>query len=114
MMALEEYNECEQRFGFLGREREDLLQSIADTQQAITELDQVSRQKFEEAFAIINTHFAAAFQTLFGGGTGQMRLSEPDSAGEPGSTSPRSRRANACKTCCCSPAAKRRSRRWRC
>jgi chromosome segregation protein len=84
MMALEEYNECEQRFAFLGREREDLLQSIADTQQAITELDQVSRQKFEEAFAVINGHFATAFQTLFGGGTGQMRLSEPDSSGDAG------------------------------
>jgi chromosome segregation protein len=84
MMALEEYNECEQRFGFLGRERDDLLQSIADTQQAITELDQVCKQKFEEAFAIINQHFAAAFHTLFGGGTGEMRLSEPDSSGEPG------------------------------
>jgi chromosome segregation protein len=84
MMALEEYNECDQRFVFLGREREDLLQSISDTQQAIAELDQVSRQKFEDAFAVINTHFATAFQTLFGGGTGQMRLSEPDTAGEPG------------------------------
>ena len=84
MMALAEFNECEQRFGFLGREREDLLQSIADTQQAITELDEVSRQRFEEAFAIINTHFAGAFQTLFGGGTGQMRLSEADSGGEAG------------------------------
>lgn len=84
MLALEEYNECEQRFGFLGREREDLLQSIADTQQAIVELDQVSRQKFEEAFSVINAHFAMAFQTLFGGGTGQMRLSEADSSGETG------------------------------
>jgi chromosome segregation protein len=84
MMALEEYNQCEERFGFLERERTDLLQSITDTQQTIGELDQVSRQKFEEAFAIINTHFASAFQTLFGGGTGQMRLSEPDSAGEAG------------------------------
>jgi chromosome segregation protein len=84
MMALEEYNQCEERFGFLERERTDLLQSITDTQQTIGELDQVSRQKFEEAFAIINTHFASAFQTLFGGGTGQMRLSEPDSVGEAG------------------------------
>ena len=84
MMALEEYNECDQRFAFLGREREDLLQSIADTQQAIGELDEFSRHKFEEAFAIINTHFTAAFQTLFGGGTGQMRLSEADSAGDSG------------------------------
>jgi chromosome segregation protein len=84
MMALEEYNECEQRFSFLERERADLLQSITDTQQTIGELDQISRQKFEEAFAIINSHFANAFQALFGGGTGQMRLSEPDSSGEAG------------------------------
>src|SRR5260370_42089709 len=84
MMALEEYNECEQLFTFLERERADLLQSIADTQQTIGELDQISRQKFEEAFAIINSHFANAFQALFGGGTGQMRLSEPDSSGEAG------------------------------
>jgi chromosome segregation protein len=84
MMALEEYNECEQRFGFLGREREDLLQSITDTQQAITELDLVCKQKFEDAFAVINRNFATAFHTLFGGGTGEMRLSEPDSSGEAG------------------------------
>jgi chromosome segregation protein len=84
MMALEEYNECEQRFTFLERERADLLQSIADTQQTISELDEISRRKFEEAFAIINSHFANAFQALFGGGTGQMRLSEPDSSGEAG------------------------------
>jgi chromosome segregation protein len=84
MMALEEYNECDQRFGFLGRERQDLIQSITDTEQAIAELDQVSRQKFEEAFAVVNSHFATAFQTLFGGGTGQMRLSEPDTSGDAG------------------------------
>ena len=84
MMALEEYNECDQRHGFLVRERDDLLQSIADTQQAITELDQVSRQRFEEAFALINANFAEAFRTLFGGGTGEMRLTEPDSSGDAG------------------------------
>ena len=84
MMALEEYNECEQRFEFLGRERTDLLQSITDTQQAIAELDEACKTKFEEAFDIINRNFATAFHTLFGGGTGEMRLSEPDSSGEPG------------------------------
>src|SRR5437870_6428881 len=84
MMALEEYNECDQRYGFLTRERDDLLKSIEDTQQAIGELDQVSRQKFEEAFALINSNFAEAFRALFGGGTGEMRLTEPDSSGEAG------------------------------
>jgi chromosome segregation protein len=84
MMALEEYKECEEREGFLRRERDDLVQSIENTQLTITELDTVSRQKFEEAFNFINAHFAIAFQSLFGGGTGEMRLGEPDSSGEAG------------------------------
>jgi chromosome segregation protein len=84
MMALEEFNECEQRFAFLTRERDDLLQSIADTQQAITELDLVSREKFEHAFNAINHNFSEAFHTIFGGGTAEMRLTEVDSSGDAG------------------------------
>jgi chromosome segregation protein len=84
MMALEEYNECEQRFTFLTRERDDLLQSIADTQQAIKELDTITKERFEQAFAAINTNFTSAFHTIFGGGTAEMRLTEPDSSGDAG------------------------------
>ncbi len=84
MMALEEYQECEQRYTFLSRERDDLIQSITDTQQTIKELDEVSRQKFEEAFVVINKNFAECFRILFGGGTGEMRLTEPDSSGDMG------------------------------
>jgi chromosome segregation protein len=84
MMALEEFNECEQRFTFLTRERDDLLQSIADTQQAIAELDQISKEKFEQAFNAINSNFSAAFHTIFGGGMAEMRLTEPDSSGDAG------------------------------
>ena len=84
MMALEEYNECEQRFTFLTRERDDLIQAIADTQQAIKELDLITREKFEQAFASINANFTSAFHTIFGGGTAEMRLTEPDSSGEAG------------------------------
>ncbi len=84
MMALEEFNECEQRFTFLTRERDDLLQSIADTQQAIKELDLITKEKFEQAFAAINTNFSAAFHTIFGGGMAEMRLTEPDSSGDAG------------------------------
>jgi chromosome segregation protein len=84
MMALEEFNECEQRFTFLTRERDDLLQSIADTQQAIKELDLITRERFEQAFASINSNFTTAFHTIFGGGTAEMRLTEPDSSGDAG------------------------------
>jgi chromosome segregation protein len=84
MMALEEFNECEQRFTFLTRERDDLLQSIADTQQAIKELDLITKERFEQAFAAINMNFTTAFQTIFGGGTAEMRLTEVDSSGDAG------------------------------
>jgi chromosome segregation protein len=84
MMALEEFNECEQRFTFLTRERDDLLQSIADTQQAIAELDRATKEKFELAFHSINKNFSEAFHTIFGGGMAEMRLTEPDSSGDAG------------------------------
>ena len=84
MMALEEYQECDQRNTFLARERGDLVESIQNTQQAINELDTISRQKFEEAFNVINRNFSEAFRVLFGGGTGEMRLTEPDSSGDCG------------------------------
>jgi chromosome segregation protein len=84
MMALEEFNECEQRFSFMTRERDDLLKSIADTQQAIAELDLVSRERFEQAFNAINSNFSEAFHTIFGGGMAEMRLTEPDSSGDAG------------------------------
>jgi chromosome segregation protein len=84
MMALEEFNECEQRFTFLTRERDDLLQSIADTQQAIAELDHATKEKFELAFHSINKNFSEAFHTIFGGGMAEMRLTEPDSSGDAG------------------------------
>jgi chromosome segregation protein len=83
-MALEEFNECEQRFEFMNRERQDLIQSIADTQQAIAELDLISKDKFEQAFNAINANFSAAFHTIFGGGMAEMRLTEPDSSGDAG------------------------------
>jgi chromosome segregation protein len=82
MMALEELQEAEERFSFLETQRQDLLASIEDTAQAIREIDQVSRQQFLEAFKAINEYFAESFKTLFGGGIGQMRLSDesdPDS-----------------------------------
>ena len=84
MMALEEFNECEQRFTFLTRERDDLLKSIADTQQAIAELDHATKEKFEHAFHAINKNFSDAFHTIFGGGMAEMRLTEPDSSGDAG------------------------------
>jgi len=70
MMAVEEHQEAEDRFQFLTGQRQDLLDSIRDTTQAIEEIDAVCRRQFKEAFEAINSGFKAAFLSLFGGGHG--------------------------------------------
>jgi chromosome segregation protein len=74
--AMEEFQEAQQRHDFLSAQRQDLLDSIRDTEKAIADIDMVSRNKFAEAFERINANFREAFQTLFGGGTGEMRLTD--------------------------------------
>jgi chromosome segregation protein len=76
MMAVEEYQEAEERFVFLSAQCQDLLDSIRDTTQAIDEIDAVCRRQFKEAFEAINAGFKEAFVSLFGGGMGELRLLE--------------------------------------
>lgn len=82
--AMQEYQEAQQRHDFLTAQRQDLLDSIRDTEKAIHDIDAVSRQKFAEAFEAINANFRIAFQTLFGGGTGEMRLTDAENMDESG------------------------------
>ncbi|MGA2360051.1 MAG: chromosome segregation protein SMC [Terriglobales bacterium] len=84
MMALEEYKETAERHQFLGTQRKDLLDAIENTAATIREIDQVSRQKFEEAFNRINENFQATFRKLFGGGHGFMRLTDLENSAESG------------------------------
>ena len=82
--ALEEFEEAQVRQDFLTAQRQDLLDSIRDTEKAIHEIDGISRVRFQEAFDAINENFRQAFQTLFGGGSGEMRLTDESNAAESG------------------------------
>jgi chromosome segregation protein len=84
MMALEEYKETAERHQFLATQRKDLVEAIENTAATIREIDQVSRQKFEEAFNKINENFQATFRKLFGGGHGFMRLTDLENSAESG------------------------------
>ncbi len=84
MMALEEYKETVERHSFLDTQRKDLISSIENTTATIREIDQISRQKFEEAFARINENFQATFKKLFGGGHAFMRLTDEENSAESG------------------------------
>jgi chromosome segregation protein len=84
MMALEEYKETAERHAFLETQRKDLIASIENTTATIREIDQVSRQKFEEAFIKINENFQATFKKLFGGGHALMKLTDEENSAESG------------------------------
>jgi chromosome segregation protein len=84
MMALEEFNEVSQRHEFLETQRRDLVESIHNTQETIREIESVSRQKFDHAFAIINGNFQATFRKLFGGGQAFMKLTDEQNSMESG------------------------------
>jgi len=74
MMAIEQFDELESRHAFLTTQRKDLVESIAQTSEAIRRIDETTRQRFTEAFAAINRNFQDTFSTLFGGGRAGLTL----------------------------------------
>jgi chromosome segregation protein len=84
MMALDEYKETAERHAFLETQRKDLIESIENTQETIKEIDQISRTKFDEAFARINENFALVFSRLFQGGQAFLRLTDAENQAESG------------------------------
>jgi chromosome segregation protein len=74
MMAIEQFDELETRHAFLTAERKDLVESIAQTTEAIKRIDETTRRRFNEAFAAINCYFQEMFSGLFGGGRAGLTL----------------------------------------
>jgi chromosome segregation protein len=84
MMALDEYKETTERHAFLETQRNDLIESIENTQETIKEIDQISRTKFDEALTKINENFGQVFARLFQGGQAFLRVSDEVNQAESG------------------------------
>jgi len=74
----EELQETEQRAEFLREQKADLERSLRDLQATIHRLDQVSRGKFQEAFEAVQEKFRLVVPRLFGGGEGNVILTDPN------------------------------------
>jgi chromosome segregation protein len=74
MMAIQQFTELDERRGFLTTQRQDLVDSIAQTNEAIKRIDETTHARFREAFAAINSNFQQTFTTLFGGGRAGLTL----------------------------------------
>jgi chromosome segregation protein len=84
MMALEELSESEERLLFLTAQRQDIVDGISSTEEALREIKKRSRERFRHAFEAINKNFGEFFKELFGGGRGEMSLIEADDVLESG------------------------------
>ena len=74
MMAIEQFDELEQRHEFLTTQRADLLESIESTGKAIERINTTTRDRFKQAFEAINANLQQTFSTLFGGGSASLVL----------------------------------------
>ncbi len=83
-LAREEYEAEKGRLEELSIQRADLERSLDELEQLRRELTETVERRFEETFAAVERHFADVAATLFPGGEGRLRLTEPDEDGELG------------------------------
>ncbi len=76
LMAEEEYLSQKERYDFLTGQRNDLIDSITSTKEAIKRIDEESKAQFLRALTSVNKNFQEVFSTLFQGGTAQLKLSD--------------------------------------
>lgn len=82
--AIEEYKEVSERYEFMSGQLSDVNASKRELEKLIDELTETMKQKFSESFNVINSNFKEIFSELFGGGKGELVLSEPDDVLESG------------------------------
>jgi chromosome segregation ATPase len=80
-LAKQEYEEEKERLTELGVQRDDLERSLAELEKLRNDLTETVERRFEETFAAVQRHFADVAETLFPGGQGRLRLTEPDEDG---------------------------------
>ncbi len=77
-MALEEYNEVEERLKYLTEQVEDLKRTKKDLLDIVKEVDDRVQTIFMEAYTDTAKHFSAVFERLFPGGDGRLILTDPE------------------------------------
>ncbi|MFL5969716.1 MAG: chromosome segregation SMC family protein [Gaiellaceae bacterium] len=81
-LAQQEYDGEKERLVELTTQREDLEASLAELEKLRDDLARTVEERFAETFAAVQANFAEVASTLFPGGEGRLRLTEPDDDGD--------------------------------
>jgi chromosome segregation protein len=77
-LALEEFAALEERYNFLSTQLEDVKGARKDLLDVVADVDARILQVFSDAFFDVEREFQTVFTTLFPGGEGRLRLTQPD------------------------------------
>ncbi|HEX6417145.1 MAG TPA: chromosome segregation protein SMC [Acidimicrobiales bacterium] len=77
-LALEEFQALSERHDFLAEQLEDVKASRRELNKVIRAIDAEIVRVFSAAFADVSENFEQLFATLFPGGMGRLRLTDPD------------------------------------
>ena len=78
LSAVEDYKELEDRCSYLNSQRDDLIRSIEDLEQAIGRIKRTCRTRFKETMDSVNESLSRVFPSLFEGGTARLNLTSND------------------------------------
>ena len=84
LVAIEEYEETEQRYQFLTKQHDDLVSAKAQLLEIINRINVQTRQMFKETFEKIRENFRAMFVEVFGGGKADLILVDENDVLESG------------------------------
>ena len=84
LVAIEEYEETEQRYQFLSQQHDDLVQAKAQLLEVINRINLQTRDMFKETFEKIRDNFRAMFTEVFGGGKADLVLMDENDLLESG------------------------------
>jgi chromosome segregation ATPase len=76
-LAKQEYEQEKERLTELADQRADLEASLKELEELRTELAETVERRFDETFSAVSAHFEEVASTLFPGGHGRLRLTEP-------------------------------------
>lgn len=82
--AIEEYKRVSERYEFLTNQRNDLLEAKENLETIISDMVKLMKEIFSKQFKLIADSFNETYIELFGGGRGELKLTDPENILESG------------------------------
>ena len=76
--SVEKYKEVKARYDYMSEQIRDLTESKADLENILSKIDDEMKVTFMDAFNRINENFNRVFSELFGGGSAELSLTDPE------------------------------------